>query len=224
MPMSGTPGALLARGRQQAGAIRNMYRRSRTRRAWVRQRHTESPPLRQALAADARMTLRYRGEERPHLSRTEMAAEILRLSFVSDAFFAQVLYRGRVAALRRGIPVIPRLCHFGAMTLSQVCIGDPVVIKSGLYLPHGQVVVDGITDIGAEVILFPWTTIGLRAGNFQGPRLGHRVHVGTGAKVVGPVAVGSGARLGANTVVIDDVPGDATVVGVPGRVSNTTRL
>ncbi|HNE87742.1 MAG: hypothetical protein U0R27_13040 [Candidatus Nanopelagicales bacterium] len=220
--MSTTPGVLVARGRRQASALREMYRRGRRRRAWVRERHAQSPPLREALAGDLVATLRYRGEERP-LSRSEMVAEAVRLSWVSDAFFAQVLYRGRVAALRRGIPVVPRLCHLGAMTLSQVCIGDPVVIKAGLYLPHGQVVVDGITEVGPGAILFPWTTIGLRAGNFTGPRLGSGVHVGTGAKIVGPVSVGSGARLGANTVVIDDVPGGSTVVGVPARVAGAAR-
>ena len=221
--MSSTPRAFVARGKQQASALREMYRRGRRRRQWVRTRHTQSPPLREALAADLRATLRYRGEERD-LSRTEMVAEMVRLSVVSDAFFAQVLYRSRVAALRRGVPVVPRLCHLGAMTFSQVCIGDPVVIKPGLYLPHGQVVVDGITEVGPDSILFPWTTIGLRAGNFTGPRLGPGVHVGTGAKIVGPVTVGGGARLGANTVVIEDVPDCGTVVGVPGRVVGAARL
>ncbi len=204
--------------------LREMYRRGAQRRQWMRERHTQSPPLRRALVEDARMTLRFRGEERPVMSRTELAAEMIRLTFTSDAFLAQVLYRGRVAALRRGIPVIPRLCHVGSMTLSQVCIGDPVIVDAGLYLPHGQVVVDGITRIGPEVILFPWTTVGLRAGNFTGPSVGPQVHVGTGAKIVGPVSVGGGARLGANTVIVTDVPGGATVVGVPGRVAGAARL
>jgi serine O-acetyltransferase len=168
-------------------------------------------------------TLRFRGEGRDHLSRTELVAETLRLSWVSDAFLAQVLYRGRVAALRRGIPVIPRLCHFASMSLSQVCIGDPVVIGGGLYLPHGQVVVDGITNVGSNVILFPWTTLGLRAGNFTGPTIGDGVHVGTGAKIVGPVQVGTGSRIGANAVVITDTPPGATVVGVPGRTTSAVR-
>lgn len=221
MPMPRTSRGLIARVRYQAQAVGDIYRRGKHRRDWVRQRHAQSPSLREAVAADVKMTLMYRGEGRHHLSRTEIVAESLRLAWVSDAFLAQVLYRGRVTALRRGIPIVPRLCHVGAMTLSQVCIGDPVIIKAGLYIPHGQIVVDGITEVGGEVVLFPWTTIGLRRGDFNGPRIGDRVHVGTGAKILGAVNVGNGARVGANAVVVDDVPGGRTVVGVPGRVRGT---
>lgn len=219
MPMAADVRALVARGKQQARALRDIHRRGKARRVEVRKRHAGSPGFRAALAADVMATLRYRAEGRAHLSRTELIAETIRLSWVSDAFFAQVLYRGRASALRRGIPVIPRLCHFGSMAVSQVCIGDPVVIGGGLYLPHGQVVVDGLTRLGGDVVLFPWTTIGLRAGNFNGPDIGNGVHVGTGAKVVGPVTLGPDARVGANAVVIDDVPAGTTVVGVPGRLT-----
>ncbi len=222
--MSGTLGALFERGKAQAKAMRAIHARGRARRVWVKQRHAHSPALKAAVAADVHTTLQYRGEGRAHLSRTELLAETVRLSWVSDAFLAQLLYRGRVAALRRGIPVVPRLCHFGSMALSQVCIGDPVVIGGGLYLPHGQVVVDGITQVGSNVILFPWTTLGLRAGNFNGPQVEDGVHVGTGAKVVGPVRVGRGASIGANAVVVGDVPHGSTVVGVPARPTSPARL
>lgn len=209
--------AVLQRARKQAGALRDIYRRSHQRRAWIRARHAESPSFRDAVAADVAVTLHYRGEGRTHLSRTELLAEALRLTFSTDAFLAQVLYRGRVAALRRGVPVVPRLCHVGAMTLSQVCIGDPVVIAPGLYLPHGQIVIDGITQLSSNVTVFPWTTIGLRAGDFTGPRISEGVHVGTGAKVLGAVEIGANARVGANAVVIRHVAGGDTVVGVPAH-------
>lgn len=209
--------AFVERGKQQARAVAGIYRREQQRKAWVRQRHQASPGFRAAVASDVAMHLKFRGEGRADLSRTELVAETLRLAFTTDAFLAQVLYRGRVAALRRGIPVVPRVCHAGSMMLSQVCIGDPVVIAPGLYLPHGQVVVDGITQVGSDVILFPWTTVGLRSGSFEGPRVGDGVHVFTGAKVVGSIDVGRDARLGANTVVLHDVAAGATVVGVPGR-------
>lgn len=183
----------------------------------MRQRHQASPPFRQALAADVRANLNYRGESRGPLSRTELVAETIRLTWTSDAFLAQVLYRGRVALLRRGVPVLPRVCHLAAMASSQVCIGDPVVIQPGLYLPHGQVVVDGVTEIGRDVILFPWTTIGLRGGDFRGPRIGAGTHVGTGSKIIGPIQVGSSCRVGANAVVVADAQAGATLVGVPAR-------
>jgi serine O-acetyltransferase len=102
-----------------------------------------------------------------------------------------------------------------SMALSDVCIGDPVVMAPGVYIPHGQVVVDGLTEVGSDVILFPWITIGLRAGNFNGPKVADGVHVGTGARVLGPVQVGTGAYVGANAVVIHDVAAGAAMVGVP---------
>ena len=60
-------------------------------------------------------------------------------------------------------------------------------------------------------------TIGLRAGDVRGPTIEADVSIGTGAKLIGPVRVGAGATIGANAVVVDDVPAGATVVGVPAR-------
>ena len=63
----------------------------------------------------------------------------------------------------------------------------------------------------------PFVTVGLRAGELQGPVLEGGVSVGTGAKVIGPVHVGAGARVGANAVVVGDVAAGATVAGAPAR-------
>ena len=136
---------------------------------------------------------------------------------MSDAFLAQVLYRAKAALQRRGVPVLPRVCHRLAMVTGQVAIGDPVVVAPGLYLLHGQVVVDGLTEIGAGCVIGPFVTIGLRAGELQGPVVEDGVSVGTGAKVIGPVRVGAGARVGANAVVVGDVAPGATVAGAPAR-------
>ena len=137
--------------------------------------------------------------------------------WVSDAFLAQALYRAKARLQALGVPVLPRLAHRLAMITGQVCIGDPVVVQPGVYIAHGQVVIDGFVHIGRGVVLFPWVTIGLRAGNFRGPSIGQDVHVGTGAKVIGPIQIGAGARIGANAVVVNDVPEGATVVGIPAR-------
>ena len=103
------------------------------------------------------------------------------------------------------------------MATAQVCIGDPVIVQPGLYLAHGQVVIDGFVEIHRGVVIFPWVTVGLRAGDFGGPTIGRNVHIGTGAKVIGPVTVHKGARIGANAVVTRDVPAGTTVVGAPAR-------
>ena len=77
--------------------------------------------------------------------------------------------------------------------------------------------IDGFVEIHRGVVIFPWGTVGLRAGNFEGPTIGRNVHIGTGAKVIGPVTVGKGARIGANSVVTHDVAPGTTVVGAPAR-------
>jgi serine O-acetyltransferase len=138
--------------------------------------------------------------------------------WVSDAFAAQVAYRLRCWAIARSVPVLPTFLHRFSMIWAQVCIGDPVVIGPGLYLAHGGVVIDGITQLGQDVVVFPGVTIGLVAGEFTGPTIGDGARIGTGAKVIGPVSVGDRAQVGANAVVRCDVPAGATAVGVPARV------
>ena len=103
------------------------------------------------------------------------------------------------------------------MMLAQVSIGDPVIVQPGLYVIHGQIVIDGLVEVGPGAVIGPWVTIGLRAGNVQGATLERDVHVGTGAKVVGPVRIGAGAQIGANAVVVTDVEPGSTVVGVPAK-------
>jgi serine O-acetyltransferase len=188
--------------------------RAREFRRSLRARH---PGLREALAADVRLTLLHRGDRHELRSRADAFAQMIRLAWTSDAFLAQSLYRLKAALQRRGVPLLPRLAHRLAIASGQVAIGDPVVVQPGLYLLHGQVVVDGLTEIGPGAIIGPFVTIGLREGEVRGPVLEADVRVGTGAKVLGPVRVGAGASIGANAVVVDDVPAAATAVGAPAR-------
>ena len=78
--------------------------------------------------------------------------------------------------------------------------------------------IDGIVEIGPGVEVRPWVTIGLKEGNVNGAVIGPRAHIGTGAKVIGPVRIGADAQVGANAVVVKDVPAGATVAGVPALV------
>ena len=70
------------------------------------------------------------------------------------------------------MPVLPRLAHRLAMALAQVSIGDPVVVEPGVYVVHGQIVIDGIVEIGGGTVVSPFVTIGLRAGELRGPTVG----------------------------------------------------
>ena len=113
--------------------------------------------------------------------------------------------------------MLPRLAHRLAMAIAQISIGDPVVMHPGVYIIHGQVVIDGLVEVGPGAVVGPFVTIGLRAGNVVGATIETSVTIGTGAKVIGPVHIGERAQIGANAVVVDDVPARATVAGVPAR-------
>jgi serine O-acetyltransferase len=182
--------------------------------AAIRAKH---PRFIAALAADAKVTCAFRGERFEFRGRADMLGQALRLMWVSDAFAAQVAYRAKARMQALGIPVLPRLAHHFAMSKAQICIGDPVVIQPGMYVAHGQVVIDGLVEIGRGVVIFPWVTIGLQAGNGNGAQIGKGVHIGTGAKLIGPVKIGDRARIGANAVVVKDVAPNTTVVGAPAR-------
>jgi serine acetyltransferase len=206
--------------RARAGASDESLRDSL--RASILRKH---PRFVEAVVADAKITASFRGE-RVDFDRGTVHAlmEVARLAWASDAFLAQVLYRAKARLQALGVPVLPTLAHRLAMIVADVCIGDPVVMQPGVYIAHGQVVIDGLAEVGRNVVIFPWVTIGLRAGDIAGPTIENNVHIGTGAKVIGPITLREGARIGANSVVVDDVPRDATVVGAPARPVNDAAL
>ncbi len=89
------------------------------------------------------------------------------------------------------------------------------------FIDHGMGVVIGETsEVGDDVMLYHDVTLGGRsmARTKRHPTVGHRVVIGAGARVLGPVVIGDDAQVGANAVVVKDVPAGAVVVGVPGRI------
>ncbi len=119
-------------------------------------------------------------------------------------------------------------CRFLARWLSQVSkfftgieIHPGATIGRRLVIDHGTGIVIGETaEIGDDCLLYQNVTLG-GTGKDVGkrhPTLGNNVMVGSGAKVLGPFKVGDNARIAANSVVLREVPENATVVGVPGRV------
>ena len=105
---------------------------------------------------------------------------------------------------------------------------DPrAAIGEGVFVPHATGVVIGQTSaVGARTIIMPGVVIGSRDGVSEDGRrhamVGADVVVGAGAKLLGPVVIGDGARVGANAVVLTNVPPGATVVGIPARVVSGT--
>jgi serine O-acetyltransferase len=134
----------------------------------------------------------------------------------------QALLAHRVAhALgEAGVPIAPRALAYLTRSVTGVEIHPAAKIGRELFIDHGSGVVIGETaEIGERVTLYQGVTLG--GTGFQPgkrhPTLGDNVTVGSGAKLLGPIAVGDGAKIGANTVVVEDVPPGSTVVGNPGH-------
>jgi len=105
--------------------------------------------------------------------------------------------------------------------LTGVEIHPAAVLGRRLFIDHGMGVVVGETAVvGNDVVMFHGTTLGGRSmtKGKRHPTIGDRVVIGAGAKVLGPITVGDDAQIGANAVVVHDVPDGAVSVGVPGRV------
>jgi serine O-acetyltransferase len=181
----------------------------------VREARARHPGFLEALLADARVACAYRGERNKFRSRIDGAFQALRLMLQTDAFLGLAAYRLKARLQAVGIPVLPWLAHRLAIASAQVSIGDAAVVHPGIFIPNGQVVVTGIVEIQPAVILQPWVTVGPIGGGVLGPKIGPWAYIGTGAKVMGDIEVGANARIGVNAVVLDDVPPNTTVVGMP---------
>jgi serine O-acetyltransferase len=133
---------------------------------------------------------------------------------------ALLAHRVAHALYEAEVPLLPRSIAFTSRAVTGVEIHPAAEIGADFFIDHGSGVVIGETaEIGNRVTLFQGVTLG-GTGFARGkrhPTLEDDVTVGSGAKLLGPVRVGHGAKVGANTVVIEDVPADATVVGNPGH-------
>lgn len=120
-----------------------------------------------------------------------------------------------------GMPLVPRSIAYVSRALTGVEIHPAAAIGDGLFIDHGTGVVIGETAvIGDDVTLYQGVTLGGTgfATGKRHPTVEDNVTVGSGAKLLGPITVGHGAKIGANSVVINDVPPNSTVVGNPGHV------
>jgi len=119
-----------------------------------------------------------------------------------------------------GLPLLPRLIATATRSLTGIEIHPAAEIGPGLFIDHGMGVVIGETaKLGADVTIYQGVTLGGTgfATGKRHPTVEDCVTIGSGAKLLGPIVVGHGAKIGANTVVIHDVPPNSTVVGIPGH-------
>ncbi len=159
------------------------------------------------------------------LERDPAATGIPEVALTYPGVHAVLLHRLAHFLWRRGVPFIPRLISQFARHITGVEIHPGAVIGESFFIDHGMGVVIGETAvIGSNVTLFQGVTLG-GTGKERGrrhPTLGNDIVVGTGAKILGNITIGDNVNIGANAVVIKDVPSDSTVVGVPGRIAKKT--
>jgi serine O-acetyltransferase len=133
---------------------------------------------------------------------------------------ALLAYRLAHALHVAGAPLMPRLISLFTRAVTGIEIHPAATIGRGLFIDHGTGVVIGETaDIGDNVTLYQGVTLGGTgfATGKRHPTVEDNVTIGSGAKLLGPITIGHGAKIGANSVVITDVPPNSTVVGNPGH-------
>lgn len=162
-----------------------------------------------------------REDIRAAMDRDPAARNAAEVALFYPGFHARLAHRAANALHRRGVPLLPRgIMHF-ARFVTGIEIHPGATIGRRFFIDHGMGVVIGETaEIGDDVMLYQGVTLGGTSTQRikRHPTLRDRVVVGAGAKVIGGIEIGENARIGAGSVVVTNVPPNATVVGVPGHI------
>lgn len=136
----------------------------------------------------------------------------------TDAYVLVVLFRLRTVVRRLHIPFVNRILRLIQMMFGGIEIGNDVTLGRGVFFIHSfGVVIGGTARVGDRVRFLGSNTVGTARDNGY-PTIGDDVEVGAGARILGPVHIGARAVIGANAVVLCDIPADAVAVGAPARV------
>jgi len=149
------------------------------------------------------------------------ANNLLEVILCYPGFHALLLHRIAHKLWVWKIPVIPRMISAFSRFMTGIDIHPGATIGRRFFIDHGMGVVIGeTTEIGDDVLLYQGVTLGGTSSKQEKrhPTLGRGVVVGAGAKVLGAIYLGNYSKIGAGSVVVNDVPEHATVIGVPGRV------
>jgi serine O-acetyltransferase len=147
--------------------------------------------------------------------------------FFEQAIWGTIFYRLSRALFLVNVPIMKiflRFIGFFIFKISEsffgVAIRPGAEIGPGLYVGHaGMVMINEEVKAGKNLSVGPGVLIGLRGVGHKGaPVLGNDVYVGVGAKILGKINVGDNVRIGANSVVVQNVPSSVTVFGVPAKV------
>ncbi len=174
----------------------------------------------------AGLLTKLRGDVSCVLQRDPAARNYFEVALLYPGVHAIVAYRVANGLWRRNIKFPARFLSWFARLVTNIDIHPGATIGERLFIDHGAGVVIGETAvIQNDVTLYHGVTLGGTswAHGKRHPTIESGVLVGAGAKILGPITVGARARIGANSVVIEDVPPEMTVVGIPGRIVRVER-
>ncbi|MFH1097644.1 MAG: serine O-acetyltransferase [Candidatus Desantisbacteria bacterium] len=166
------------------------------------------------IKADLKRMTSAEGEQR---GKTRMLISAL----LSQGFQAILVYRFARWCMLKNVPIHPLrflLERFIEITTG-ISIPAGVKIGKGLRIHHfGGIIIHSAATIGENCTLHQGVTIGDRGNPLKAPWIGNNVFIGAGAKILGDITIGSNCQIGANAVVIESIPDNCVVVGVPGRI------
>ncbi len=149
------------------------------------------------------------------------AANILEVLFCYPGLHALVAHRVAHKLRWWKIPFLPRLISQIMRFFTGIEIHPGATIGHRVFVDHGMGIVIGETAIvGNDVLIYQQVTLGgtTMTQTKRHPTIGNGVVLGAGSKVLGNITVGDNSRIGAGSVVVDDVPENSTVVGIPGKI------
>ena len=153
--------------------------------------------------------------------------DVYERDWARQGFWVMIVYRFgrwrygiRSRWLRLPFSFLYRVLKLASQILTGIDLPCEVRLGRRFLIEHfGDIIISGDTVIGDDVIVRNGVTIGLRRTGERGaPVIGNRVDIGAGAKVLGPITIGDDVAIGANAVVITDVPANSLAVGVPARI------
>ena len=157
--------------------------------------------------------------------RDPAARNLLEILISYPGFHAIVWHRLSNFLWIQGLHLIARIISNILRTLTGIEIHPAAKIQQGFFIDHGMGVVIGeTTEIGNNVTIYQGVTLGgvsIKKGK-RHPTIGNNVIIGAGSKILGPLEIGDNSKIGANSVVINDIPSNSTVVGIPGKVVSQT--
>jgi len=144
-----------------------------------------------------------------------------------QGFWAMVVYRFgrwrytvRPALLRKILSFIYKILYKIIQIITGIELPCEVIVGKNFRIDHfGGIIINGYARFGDDCVIRHGVTVGLKKVDFPtAPKIGNKVDIGAGAKILGDITIGDNVDIGANAVVLTDVPNDSLAVGVPARI------